>query len=71
MRELLDAQIERDAAAPTRICEIQPTLPPEPRTEFQTPRLFFAHLGLLELESVTKQVIKVKIRYYNKPLKVI
>ena len=57
MRELLNAQIERDAAARTRICEIKPTLPPEPRTEFQTARLFFANLGLLELESVTKQVI--------------
>ena len=56
IRKLLEAQIERDESAQTRTCEINRTLPPEPASDFQTSRLFFAHLGLLELDSVHKQV---------------
>lgn len=56
VRRLLEDQIERDENAKNKDCAIKPTLPPESNNNFQTSRLFFAHLGLLELDSVYKQV---------------
>jgi hypothetical protein len=37
-------------------CKIKPILPPMPNTEFQSARLFFSHIGLLEMDSIAKQV---------------
>jgi len=64
VRHLLEAQIERDQRVPNKVCDIKQTLPPDPCTDFQTSRLFFAHLGLLELDSVYKQV-KIVYTYKN------
>ncbi|CAG5111258.1 Oidioi.mRNA.OKI2018_I69.chr2.g5583.t1.cds [Oikopleura dioica] len=55
LQEELDRQIEADEAKSTRETSINPCNQPNPVKEFQSARLLFGSLGLLQLDSVKKQ----------------